>query len=132
MIRRPPRSTLFPYTALIRSHHQRPRVGQQVRQRVVRPEIAVDDRRDEVEVEQRPPQRGGRLRGRRGALHHGEGVRSEAHTSELQSRQYLVCRLLLEKNTTLHLFARPPLPPATQTEPSACCRPSASPLLRTR
>src|SRR5947209_20494029 len=63
MIRRPPRSTLFPYTTLFRSrrrsHH--------------RPPLAARGRGD-----RRP-------------------LRSEEHTSELQSRQYLVCRLLLEK-----------------------------------
>src|SRR5258707_9479927 len=74
MIRRPPRSTLFPYTTLFRSldgHHLR-RGG----------------RRHGVD---RPGRGGGhRARGQR-------GERSEEHTSELQSRQYLVCRLLLEK-----------------------------------
>src|SRR3712207_8377923 len=85
MIRRPPRSTLFPYTTLFRS---------------------------EVRAL-------GKVEGRRGILGHGfrlttaleyegkrrqrerigNGQRSEEHTSELQSRQYLVCRLLLEKKT---------------------------------
>src|SRR3712207_7040868 len=87
MIRRPPRSTLFPYTTLFRS---------------------VGDRRDAPQA-----------RGTRGRLHPGgleqggrrprrpgprrlpvdprPAARSEEHTSELQSRQYLVCRLLLEK-----------------------------------
>src|SRR6266511_3457116 len=64
MIRRPPRSTLFPYTTLFRSRRRR-------RRRAARP---------------RPPQR--RACGRE---------RSEEHTSELQSREKLVCRLLLEK-----------------------------------
>src|SRR3712207_8998874 len=90
MIRRPPRSTLFPYTTLFRSPH-----------------------------------RGGDRRRRHGGLgtvgglrrSHGNGssgvglsgtscpperVRSEEHTSELQSRQYLVCRLLLEKKKRKH------------------------------
>src|SRR2546429_6693702 len=85
MIRRPPRSTLFPYTTLFRSH---------------RVDVGVDD-----------------PRGRIDPLHHlmgvadggqagsdvdelpqaGLGGRSEEHTSELQSRLHLVCRLLLEK-----------------------------------
>src|SRR3712207_7509671 len=81
MIRRPPRSTLFPYTTLFRS---RPEAAQRL------PVADAQQRDDEedvgVEVE-RP--RVGRARG-------GE-QRSEEHTSELQSRQYLVCRLLLEK-----------------------------------
>src|SRR3712207_6964665 len=87
MIRRPPRSTLFPYTTLFRSLSQRS--GER---RVER----LDDFR---------ARRLGRdlLRGRTGLeLERLEGVdvyrvRSEEHTSELQSRQYLVCRLLLEK-----------------------------------
>src|SRR3712207_7721239 len=94
MIRRPPRSTLFPYTTLFRSRGRAPR---------------------------RRPDRGRRLRARAAARmglrrsHAGpagaqhemlpaepltDGVRSEEHTSELQSRQYLVCRLLLEKKKT--------------------------------
>src|SRR3712207_8802277 len=76
MIRRPPRSTLWPYTTLFRS--------------------ADRWTRD-------PPPRGS-IRGRRPGLTNrrpeadrdGEPVRSEEHTSELQSRQHLVCRLLLE------------------------------------
>src|SRR5882757_2161899 len=64
MIRRPPRSTLFPYTTLFRSHPIRTDLPGVARHRVA-------DRKD--------------------------WVRSEEHTSELQSRQYLVCRLLLEK-----------------------------------
>src|SRR3712207_7006826 len=93
MIRRPPRSTLFPYTTLFRSP--------------VRPWAEVR-----------------RFRGRRRRRHHHgrerrrftapgrllrlkREPRSEEHTSELQSRQYLVCRLLLEKknkiNTRLHV-----------------------------
>src|SRR3712207_7485630 len=92
MIRRPPRSTLFPYTTLFRSAHadeeahDRPgdgdRVGHvRVPRRVLAGHLA-DQRHeaDEAEVgERRDP------------------GRSEEHTSELQSRQYLVCRLLLEK-----------------------------------
>src|SRR3712207_9505298 len=82
MIRRPPRSTLFPYTTLFRS---------------------VDDpmRRDPGHIAAvegdgarlRPQEAADRLHDRRLA----GAVRSEEHTSELQSRQYLVCRLLLEK-----------------------------------
>src|SRR5947209_9613923 len=71
MLRRPPRSTLFPYTTLFRS-----RVC-----RVCRVCPARTPRR-----RRRPADRGA-----------PENTRSEEHTSELQSRQYLVCRLLLEK-----------------------------------
>src|SRR6266702_6870804 len=67
MIRRPPRSTLFPYTTLFRSRHRRERCTRRIR----------------------------RARSRRGCR------RSEEHTSELQSRGHLVCRLLLEKKNQL-------------------------------
>src|SRR3712207_8288500 len=86
MIRRPPRSTLFPYTTLFRSR-QRDRVhaggGVQLAHRVAH--VGADGLRGEVEL----------LRGLLAA--EAVGQRSEEHTSELQSRQYLVCRLLLEK-----------------------------------
>src|SRR3712207_8540701 len=89
MIRRPPRSTLFPYTTLFRS-------GQVVLARVADDE---DDDARLVEVA-RDPERGGEVRARRAAAEDALPAaerRSEEHTSELQSRQYLVCRLLLEK-----------------------------------
>src|SRR3989442_4715673 len=71
MIRRPPRSTLFPYTTLFRSTDPENAGG-----------MGVVDHHD------RPPSRPGRG---------GGEARSEEHTSELQSRPHLVCRLLLEK-----------------------------------
>src|SRR3712207_8324759 len=87
MIRRPPRSTLFPYTTLFRSAE-------------IRGDGCIHSRR------------GGRAR--QGALRglQANGAadaravrrRSEEHTSELQSRQYLVCRLLLEKKKKNHEF----------------------------
>src|SRR3712207_8775127 len=85
MIRRPPRSTLFPYTTLFRSWLEVERGGS-----VMRREITVG---------------GGHAGGQSGWRHFGLGeadtaTRSEEHTSELQSRQYLVCRLLLEKKNT--------------------------------
>src|SRR5215208_7213754 len=80
MIRRPPRSTLFPYTTLFRS------VG-----------AVLQDRRGQPVASQEGPDLGrlslGRLRDR-----------SEEHTSELQSRGHLVCRLLLEKKKHLTLI----------------------------
>src|SRR3712207_7703078 len=93
MIRRPPRSTLFPYTTLFRSLEVHEHG-----------ELVLDDAR----------RIGERVLGAQGAVRldrHGQlvvvedlalasvldAVRSEEHTSELQSRQYLVCRLLLEK-----------------------------------
>src|SRR3712207_6916114 len=90
MIRRPPRSTLFPYTTLFRSPHRRLRH---------RAEAAVGQpgllHCQHLLAEHAGPARpAGPRRARRAAR------RSEEHTSELQSRQYLVCRLLLEKKTT--------------------------------
>src|SRR3712207_7219630 len=87
MIRRPPRSTLFPYTTLFRSPARReepdrqPPGGLGVGGGRGDPRGAAGARADP------------RAEARRGDGYH----RSEEHTSELQSRQYLVCRLLLEK-----------------------------------
>src|SRR3712207_7695303 len=94
MIRRPPRSTLFPYTTLFRSDGGERQLGQ------IR--LGVDLRRGDA------PGRRHRRTGRelrRLRMYERRPVpalatlvhRSEEHTSELQSRQYLVCRLLLEK-----------------------------------
>src|SRR3712207_8804589 len=91
MIRRPPRSTLFPYTTLFRSSESFPEYS---RSNVTGNQCCLDGygsgaarRIDQVTLS-----------------------RSEEHTSELQSRQYLVCRLLLEKKkslliTTLYVFS---------------------------
>src|SRR3712207_8297444 len=84
MIRRPPRSTLFPYTTLFRS-------GDEAVE-----ELVGDLGRAPAAAEEQAPVAQLRL-GVPGDAHHREGTRSEEHTSELQSRQYLVCRLLLEK-----------------------------------
>src|SRR5258707_7814932 len=91
MIRRPPRSTLFPYTTFFRSRARRQDRGRQRRRRTV---AAPRGRATDTRVLWRPLSGlvGSRPRARRGAPD-----RSEEHTSELQSRQYLVCRLLLEK-----------------------------------
>src|SRR3712207_7625773 len=97
MIRRPPRSTLFPYTTLFRSRQRR---GQR---------HAFRGREDRVYPGQR--QGGTRIDG----ADAGVGVRaaqegrSEEHTSELQSRQYLVCRLLLEKKNNTYIHSSPSL-----------------------
>src|SRR3712207_8368564 len=86
MIRRPPRSTLFPYTTLFRS-----RSGQLSSRRVLgRARVERGD-----PAEGRAP--GGGDIEDAGLTHPRGRGRSEEHTSELQSRQYLVCRLLLEK-----------------------------------
>src|SRR3712207_8041415 len=93
MIRRPPRSTLFPYTTLFRSGLRRRCARTARRDRRVR----ASGRGPLGRGGRQPPcgsQRSGCARG--GSA--GPGARrSEEHTSELQSRQYLVCRLLLEK-----------------------------------
>src|SRR5256884_5967626 len=83
MIRRPPRSTLFPYTTLFRSNHELRRrqlgYGRGGRQKI---------EKDTAEIF--------------AGVRHGKtiGARSEEHTSELQSRLHLVCRLLLGKKKT--------------------------------
>src|SRR3712207_7212187 len=85
MIRRPPRSTLFPYTTLFRSLRGLVEAGPAEARQGDRHRGTFRD--EQGRAHQRPPQP---LRA---------GDRSEEHTSELQSRQYLVCRLLLEKTT---------------------------------
>src|SRR5687767_15326136 len=92
MIRRPPRSTLFPYTTLFRSRGARRQGRGSASQGGL-------DRADE-------PRRGLALRRRHRARRRLDlaavPARSEEHTSELQSLAYLVCRLLLEKKTTFY------------------------------
>src|SRR3712207_8304101 len=93
MIRRPPRSTLFPYTTLFRSDRSAavidgPAVGDAA-EREAGPGLPVGPDRSPASV----PGTGDDSRSGDGK----PGERSEEHTSELQSRQYLVCRLLLEK-----------------------------------
>src|SRR3712207_8496556 len=90
MIRRPPRSTLFPYTTLFRSQP-----AQQPDQLVACDGIELRGRFVQHEQRRAMDERGGQ----RDALQlAARERRSEEHTSELQSRQYLVCRLLLEKD----------------------------------
>src|SRR3712207_8936819 len=91
MIRRPPRSTLFPYTTLFRSVSSRRRSLRRAGRELGR---AEGDRSDAVPVH--PPSRDARTLS---TVRFVWFWRSEEHTSELQSRQYLVCRLLLEKKT---------------------------------
>src|SRR3712207_8198155 len=96
MIRRPPRSTLFPYTTLFRS------VGLAAEVQAVSPYKSAGEQfvRSDISPENREQLE--RLLDARFAEIVQAIGRSEEHTSELQSRQYLVCRLLLEKkkNTT--------------------------------
>src|SRR3712207_7682178 len=97
MIRRPPRSTLFPYTTLFRSVQGD--APARVRRGAAAPPAAPAGRAGPL----RSPALEGR-RGRGAARHERRvGQRSEEHTSELQSRQYLVCRLLLEKKYNIGL-----------------------------
>src|SRR3712207_7485161 len=97
MIRRPPRSTLFPYTTLFRSG-ARPVAGHE---RLLLCDARSRCRRggDRSSGRTRP---GGLGRAGRDAPR----ARSEEHTSELQSRQYLVCRLLLEKKKTTAKYVK--------------------------
>src|SRR2546425_7470970 len=93
MIRRPPRSTLFPYTTLFRSHavHKEQRLAQLGKdERKIR-YAASDGNALEHLVQERE------------GLRRAPGERSEEHTSELQSLAYLVCRLLLEKKKKTNL-----------------------------
>src|SRR3712207_8865907 len=95
MIRRPPRSTLFPYTTLFRSGGGCPRLAERLgARRLVRALWRPGGKLRSAQGGSGTPDVGGRDRGRRPDT---AGARSEEHTSELQSRQYLVCRLLLEK-----------------------------------
>src|SRR3712207_8730276 len=89
MIRRPPRSTLFPYTTLFRSLREAVGITKEVKMIGLGSVFEIWDaptlREREAAEREVPP----------------SVARSEEHTSELQSRQYLVCRLLLEKKTYL-------------------------------
>src|SRR3712207_7487636 len=101
MIRRPPRSTLFPYTTLFRSRRRRRRrrgwsgrLGARGPSRADRGSAdaarelhAADDHGDRADQAEEDAE-----------------LRSEEHTSELQSRQYLVCRLLLEKKNNYNVI----------------------------
>src|SRR2546430_11833460 len=82
MIRRPPRSTLFPYTTLFRSEEMA---------------LVADNIHDKVQLSLRTIQD---LENQRKSNHQQTIIRSEEHTSELQSQSNLVCRLLLEKTKT--------------------------------
>src|SRR5260370_23039330 len=93
MIRRPPRSTLFPYTTLFRSLRQDPDV------------ILVGEIRDEetMDIALKSAETGHLVLS---TLHTPDVTRSEEHTSELQSHLNLVCRLLLEKKKSVSIAGR--------------------------
>src|SRR2546422_1359143 len=92
MIRRPPRSTLFPYTTLFRSHAA---TVMDARERV--DELVERDAREEEELHDEEPAQRVAPEAHEDVLQLAQEGRSEEHTSELQSRLHLVCRLLLEK-----------------------------------
>src|SRR3712207_8300494 len=99
MIRRPPRSTLFPYTTLFRS--ERPGGGGGGERAGPLPAAgAVPGGGGGDRLRGAPSGTGVAPRALRGVRAGVQAPRSEEHTSELQSRQYLVCRLLLEKKKT--------------------------------
>src|SRR3712207_8514653 len=100
MIRRPPRSTLFPYTTLFRSFFG---AADALLAIYADPPVFGDPPIDYVAYTR--PDRERDIAAVRGAL---DPARSEEHTSELQSRQYLVCRLLLEKKNNSILQVRTP------------------------
>src|SRR2546427_1432235 len=85
MIRRPPRSTLFPYTTLFRSE-------------AIAAELLASPRRCVNRYRSQPAREISQI---------SPGQRSEEHTSELQSQSNLVCRLLLEKKKNTHICGRP-------------------------
>src|SRR3712207_9470379 len=102
MIRRPPRSTLFPYTTLFRSlghgaaeDDRDPvlAVARELRLEVPRRERGAEPELDDVHRRARDLHEAVDLGERQPAVHQVRDPRSEEHTSELQSRQYLVCRL---------------------------------------
>src|SRR5689334_24228485 len=90
MIRRPPRSTLFPYTTLFRSR------GKRMRAKPVAAEAATT-KCSAARTHNPAPSAGLHSQARLRAQAHAMRMRSEEHTSELQSQFHLVCRLLLEK-----------------------------------
>src|SRR2546430_8245459 len=100
MIRRPPRSTLFPYTTLFRSLPLRNMALAYARLAIADFGLRIADSKGEGQI--RNPQ---------------SAIRSEEHTSELQSQSNLVCRLLLEKKKKIHNEL--PLAPLTSSHTSA-------------
>src|SRR3712207_7836579 len=100
MIRRPPRSTLFPYTTLFRSSATTEAPDQNTWIAAMKETLANDPKYKDMKLvatvygDDQPEKSTTEME----AL-----LRSEEHTSELQSRQYLVCRLLLEKKKKMHL-----------------------------
>src|SRR2546430_13213289 len=94
MIRRPPRSTLFPYTTLFRSFDKNPPIARRIFEKILTAARAREAARKARETIRKGALTGGGLPGK---------LRSEEHTSELQSQSNLVCRLLLEKKKKITL-----------------------------
>src|SRR5258707_2449984 len=94
MIRRPPRSTLFPYTTLFRSPQASDAIARAARTMELVHMTEYRRTSSEIDTLRRPT----------------DESRSEEHTSELQSRQYLVCRLLLEKTKRIRTTVPAPMP----------------------
>src|SRR3712207_8717131 len=102
MIRRPPRSTLFPYTTLFRSEAGEHEAGVAARahdaEQAARDDVpgvaGVALAQHDLAGTERAAHRGAGQPGQRGGREAGEELRSEEHTAELQSTQYIVCRLL--------------------------------------
>src|SRR2546430_3912885 len=108
MIRRPPRSTLFPYTTLFRSRRKPPPSSDWLRQRIcamVCAMVVVG-----VKLAKRPFRELGRIQAPL-AFWADLQARSEEYTSELQSQSNLVCRLLLEKKKTNYMHIHPSIDP---------------------
>src|SRR3712207_8752730 len=97
MIRRPPRSTLFPYTTLFRSYHSGTEQANVSWSDVI---LIIPGRIIETTLEMKERM----TRKQENEILDTSEFRSEEHTSELQSRQYLVCRLLLEKKKIQNLI----------------------------
>src|SRR3712207_7853380 len=99
MIRRPPRSTLFPYTTLFRSAARPASRTQLCCANATTPRSTTASGSNDNRTADGPPTA---PTAPRSSSDHCCADRSEEHTSELQSRQYLVCRLLLEKKKNIH------------------------------
>src|SRR5256884_6969956 len=117
MIRRPPRSTLFPYTTLFRSVALR-QARHSLMESGLCPSGLVDERL--ARSWQRCIEQGLRPTGRLGAADNLE-QRSEEHTSELQSRLHLVCRLLLEKKKTYYTLTYNVINTTSNFHPAIYC-----------
>src|SRR3712207_8363583 len=98
MIRRPPRSTLFPYTTLFRSSSKKSSTA--------KTSEAEDDGDDTPDYDDNDVDNGADAENPDSdtVVNQSQSSRSEEHTSELQSRQYLVCRLLLEKKKKKSIY----------------------------